>query len=205
MEQINKASEALEQHAHKIPPLIELSKKTGQRPGKIMLLGAVVVALLILYFMGMSILTVAISVAYPALKSIRALETKDDEEDDKMWLSYWCVFGVFTIVDEFAGFILLLIPFYVYIKLAFFLWMQAPQTQGALVVYNKGLKPLLLKHGDKIEQWISRIKAEANSAASDIQKKAQEEMSKPENISMAANLASQAQQQMPSGTDKKEQ
>jgi receptor expression-enhancing protein 5/6 len=57
-----------------------------------------------------------------------ALETKDDDNDDKTWLTYWCVFGVFTLVDEFASFLLNIIPFYAYIKLVFFIWMMHPKT-----------------------------------------------------------------------------
>jgi receptor expression-enhancing protein 5/6 len=85
-------------------------------------------ALIILVTMGWEILTSVITVLYPAFKSIKALETKDDDDDDKVWLTYWCVFGFFTLFDE-LGFILLnLIPLYSYIKLGFFLWMMAPQT-----------------------------------------------------------------------------
>jgi receptor expression-enhancing protein 5/6 len=108
-------------------------------------------ALIILITMGSVILTAVITVVYPGFKSIKALETKDDDEDDKLWLTYWCVFGVFTLVDEFGFIILNLIPFYFYIKLLFFLWLMAPQTKGATVVYSYILKPLLDKHKNRID------------------------------------------------------
>jgi receptor expression-enhancing protein 5/6 len=71
------------------------------------------------------------------------LETKDDEDDDKVWLTYWCVFGVFTLIDDFLWFLLDYIPFYFYIKVGFFIWMMLPHTKGASVVYNSVIKPFL--------------------------------------------------------------
>lgn len=83
---------------------------------------------MILIFMGGTILTVVLSVVYPAYRSIKALQTDDTEDDDKVWLTYWCVFGVFTLLDEFLGFILQMIPFYYWVKLGFFIWMMHPTT-----------------------------------------------------------------------------
>ena len=108
--------------------------------------------------MGGTILSVVFTVVYPAYKSIKALETKDDEDDDKVWLTYWCVFGIFSLVDEFGGIILSLIPFYYYIRLIFFIWLMHPSTQGATVVYKSVLKPLLEKNKDKIEKFIDEVK-----------------------------------------------
>jgi receptor expression-enhancing protein 5/6 len=91
--------------------------------------GAIILsALIILITMGGTILSAVITVVYPGFKSIKALETKDNDDDDSVWLTYWCVFGIFTLVDEIGWILLSMIPFYYYIKLGFFLWMMAPQT-----------------------------------------------------------------------------
>lgn len=126
MEVIKKKVEQLNKVAERFPPVMQLSEKTKVEPGYI--LGGMMAlgALLILVFLGGTILTVTITVLYPAYKSIKALETKDNDDDDKVWLTYWTVFGIFTLLDEFGGFILNLIPFYWYIKLFFFVWMMAP-------------------------------------------------------------------------------
>lgn len=115
--------------------------------------------------MGGTILTVVLSVVYPAYKSIKALQTEDTEDDDKIWLTYWCVFGIFTLLDEFLGFLLSMIPFYYYIKLGFFVWMMHPSTKGATVIYRMILKPLLEKHKDSIEKFIAEVKGSALDAA----------------------------------------
>ena len=146
MEIVKKQVEKLNRYADRIPPLVELSKKTKVEPGYFLGGAIVLSALVILFTMGLSILFSVITVVYPGFKSIKALETKDNEDDDKIWLTYWCVFGVSTLVDDFAFIILAFIPFYSYIRLGFFVWLMAPQTQGATIIYKSVLRPLLKKH-----------------------------------------------------------
>lgn len=151
MELIKKRVHILNKYAERIPPLVDLSKKTNVEPGYFLGGAIILAALIILITMGGTILSAVITVVYPAFKSIKALETKDTEDDDAVWLTYWCVFGIFTLLDEFAYILLSLIPFYFYIKIGFFLWMMAPQTQGAVVIYKAVLRPLLIKHRDRID------------------------------------------------------
>jgi len=138
--------------------------------------------------MGGTILSVILTVVYPSYKSIKALESKGDD-DDKIWLTYWCVFGIFSLVDEFGGIILSLIPFYYYIRLVFFIWMMHPTTQGATVVYKTVLSPLLKKNKDKIETLIKDIAGGATSAMKDGASFVGKELSKPENMMKAASYA----------------
>lgn len=126
MEIIKQNVQKLNTYGQRIPPIVKLSEATKVEPGYI-LGGALTLASLIIFFLfGGAILSAVLTVVYPAFKSIKALETKDDDEDDKAWLTYWVVFGVFTLLDEFAFFILNLIPFYWYIRLGFFVWLMAP-------------------------------------------------------------------------------
>ena len=126
MEVVKQVVTKLNKYAEKIPPLVELSQKTKVEPGYFLGGGLLLSALIIVFTMGGTILTAVITVVYPGFKSIKALETKGDDNDDSVWLTYWCVFGMFTLLDEFAFILLSLIPFYFYIKLGFFLWMMAP-------------------------------------------------------------------------------
>ena len=105
---------------------MELSQKTKVEPGYFLGGGLLLSALIILFTMGGTILSAVITVVYPGFKSIKALESKDNEDDDKVWLTYWCVFGASTLFEEFFFFFLSYIPFYFYVKLGFFLWLMAP-------------------------------------------------------------------------------
>ena len=64
-----------------------------------------------------------IGVVYPVIQSIRAIETKDTMDDDKQWLTYWSIFGVFTFIDSLGAYVLSFIPFYYLIKLLFLIWL----------------------------------------------------------------------------------
>ena len=170
-----------------------LAEKTKQEPGLILAAGILVSALVILFTLGGTILTTIITVVYPAVQSIKALETKGNDEDDKTWLTYWVVFGIFTLLDEFGGIVLSFIPFYYYVKLGFFVWMMAPQTRGAETFYRTVLRPILVANKDKIERVIAEVKGstvELRKAATDAVK---EELSKPENLMKAAGAMNAAQ------------
>ena len=99
----------------------------GVPPKKLMnylMYGSVVCVML---GVGQTYITQVIAVAYPVFMSFMALET-DDEGDDKQWLTYWVVYGAFSIVDQFAGFILSFIPFYYFLKVGFLVWCMHPAT-----------------------------------------------------------------------------
>jgi receptor expression-enhancing protein 5/6 len=126
MEIIHKQVEKPNTYGKRIPPIVSLSEKTHVEPGYILGGALGLTAIIILALFGGTILSAVLTVVYPAFKSIKALETKDTDDDDKVWLTYWVVFGTFTLLDEFAFFILNLIPFYWYIRLGFFGWLMAP-------------------------------------------------------------------------------
>jgi len=158
MDIIKEKVEMLDKEASNIPQLKALADKAQTKPGYIALAILILVPLIIAVTMGGQIITVVLTVAYPAFKSMKALDTNETDEDDKQWLTYWVIFGVFTIMDEFFWFILDFIPFYFYIKLGFFVWMFAPQFNGATVIYKLILRPVLLKYQDRIEEFIDSIK-----------------------------------------------
>jgi receptor expression-enhancing protein 5/6 len=59
----------------------------------------------IVFGLGAQFFTTLVAILYPSWQSFKALESKGSD-DDKTWLTYWCVFGALTLVDEFAGFLL---------------------------------------------------------------------------------------------------
>lgn len=91
---------------------------------------------------GKEIFVLLVTVIYPALHSIRAIDSHDDE-DDKIWLTYWMIFGFFHVIETFLGFIIYFIPYYSWIKIAFYTYLLLPQTNGAATVYNAAIKPFL--------------------------------------------------------------
>jgi hypothetical protein len=80
---------------------------------------------------------------------------KETIEDDKQWLTYWVIFGLFSIIEHFIDKLSSFIPYYWVkfqfltqkeIKIVFLIFLQAPQTQGALLIFKKYLEPFLNKN-----------------------------------------------------------
>ncbi len=118
---------------------------TGLSDSQIAKYGLALGVLFVMFGVGASYITCLLGVAYPAFMSFLALES-NDEEDSTQWLTYWVVFGIFNIVDQFAGFILHFIPFYYFLKLAFLVFLFHPQFKGATYVYKnyirEAIKPI---------------------------------------------------------------
>merc|ERR1711916_339960 len=83
--------------------------------------------------------------AYPAYASFKAIESPQTE-DDCQWLTYWVVYSIFTLLEVVLDAVVSWIPFFYEIKLLFLLWLQLPQFQGALFLYEVHVQPLLEKH-----------------------------------------------------------
>ena len=105
-----------------------------------------------------------VTVIYPALNSIRAIE-KGEKEDEKTWLTYWMVYGGMTFLDTFFGFILRLVPHWDVINLVFFVWLMLPQFQGARWLYTTFLGDALRQHKDYLDNLLKKFKLVANDAA----------------------------------------
>ena len=101
---------------------------------------------------------------YPAFKSIKALQTKEDPEDDKVWLTYWVVYGFVCFADLNIGWILSHFPGYYIFKLLFFLWLQLPlgPLMGANIMYKLLFKQVYNIFGKRINAAVKRTSAKMN-------------------------------------------
>jgi receptor expression-enhancing protein 5/6 len=128
-------------HQHRKPAdkLRDLEKKTGQ-PKAYFFVGIVGVILSAIYAMGgMKLMTDLFGFAYPAYMSFKAIESSETI-DDTQWLTYWVVFGFFSIAENIMSFLIEWIPFYYMIKCAFFLWLYHPKFLGAALMYKQLIK-----------------------------------------------------------------
>ena len=122
-----------------------------------------------------------IGIIYPAYLSFKAIETQESD-DDKQWLTYWVVFAIYNILDDFSSILFFWLPFYYPIKLLVLLWMVWPKTRGAQVIYDVVVKKLLKTYEAQIDAKLSAVDATVDRAAA----------TASELKSKAADIASQA-------------
>lgn len=144
-----------------------IHEKTGI-PAKYVLiaLGICVASVLIGYLD--QYVTCLVGIVFPSICSIRALETKD-AEDDKQWLTYWVVYGIFTFIDLFSGFILKYIPFYFVLKIVFLIWLFLPTFKGASVIYQKVIVKLFNKYRPQIDEFEHNVENRTNQYLGKVQ------------------------------------
>lgn len=103
-----------------------------------------IVLLLVAFNIGGAFFTTLIGFAFPAYKSLVAIESTN-KADDTQWLAYWVMFASFSVAELFLD-LGTHVPFYYLAKLVFLMWCFLPSTQGALLIYNRSLRPLVLQY-----------------------------------------------------------
>lgn len=122
----------------------KLENKTGV-PKVLAFIPAVILLMTVLTLVGgIKLVVDLLGFLYPAYMSFKSMD--GGNKDDMQWLTYWVVFSFFSIFENLFAFIVALIPFYYFIKAAAIVWMYHPSTMGAKVVYEQGLRPLLLPY-----------------------------------------------------------
>jgi len=127
MEMLNAKLKPLSKYGDQVPQIHEFAKKNNLESGVIVGAALIVLSIFTIIFFGTTLLTLGITVIYPATQSIKAIQS-EGKHDDQEWLTYWIIFGLFTLADDFLGFLLNMIPYYFWIKLLFFVYLFLPQT-----------------------------------------------------------------------------
>ena len=99
----------------------------------------------------------------------------------------------------FFGFITMFIPYYGLVRMGFFIFLMAPQTKGAYVLYSSVLKPFLKAHEKEIMSFIDQFKKQADEVAKEgmaIAKESAKDLGTAENIAKGAAMMNQAQAKM---------
>lgn len=144
--------------------LEKVEKKTGvPRLYQVLGLGGVIVLWLIVGY-GAQFLCNFIGFLYPAYASVKAIESSN-KEDDTQWLTYWVVYSAFSLIEFFTDIFLFWIPFYWLLKCFFLLYCMAPAAwNGSALIYNKFLRPFVLKYEKDIDEALDRTAGLAREA-----------------------------------------
>lgn len=160
MDEINRFLQRLNESTKHNSILKRVSAKSGMMSGHIVVILCSFVIGFMMFGIGSHLICDFIGIAYPAYLSFKAIESKE-AGDDKQWLTYWVVFAIFRVLDDSALFVFFWIPFYYPLKLLFLAFLFSPQTRGALILYEKLVKPFLMNHQNQIDKGLAVLEQEA--------------------------------------------
>ncbi|KAM3717101.1 Uncharacterized protein ACO02O_01200 [Dirofilaria immitis] len=102
--------------------------------------------------------SIVIGALYPAFKTFKVIR-EGDFLQMKRWLKYWTVYAGFLAADTIGDILLLpyIMPGYLLIKLSFLLWTASAWTDGALIVHQKLIAPLLTIYEQDIDEMLDNI------------------------------------------------
>lgn len=129
---------ALDKQLSQYPVLTDLEARTNvPKTYGVLILTLVAAASIFLNVFGLAqVISQLIGYLPAAYFSAKALETPSPH-DDKQWLTYWLIFGLFTVSESILlRAILYYFPFYFVTKTVFIIWLMLPQTRGAEVTYR---------------------------------------------------------------------
>ena len=164
MDQMNQYIESLSVHFDGIPWIKTTADRFNLKSAHIALAIIGVAFALVLSGILDDLTCNLIGILYPAYLSFKAIETQESD-DDKQWLTYWVVFAIYNIIDDFSSILFFWLPFYYPIKLIVLLWMVWPKTRGAQVLYEVVVKRILKMYEAQIDEKLSAVDATVDKAA----------------------------------------
>lgn len=130
-----------------------IHSKTGFRGIYVIL--TIIISLFLIYFnIFDKTITKLIGTAYPAFWTIKSIESHNEEK--RKWLTYWVIFGMFSLVDLFSPIIVKFVPFYFIIKNAFLLYLIFGKG-GCELVYNLLVKRIISQYEGVIDEYTERV------------------------------------------------
>lgn len=73
-------------------------------------------------------------------------------DDDKQWITYWVVFALFGLLDDWYEVLLWWLPFYYPIKLMVLTALFWPKRRGAEKLYDKTIRKIYIRYEETIDK-----------------------------------------------------
>ncbi|XP_071703285.1 putative HVA22-like protein g [Rutidosis leptorrhynchoides] len=97
--------------------------------------------------------------AYPAYECFKSVEkNKPDIDQLRFWCQYWILVAVLTVCERIGDTFVSWVPMYSEAKLAFYIYLWYPKTQGTTYVYDSFFRPYISKHEPDIDRNLMELR-----------------------------------------------
>ncbi|XP_070665692.1 putative HVA22-like protein g isoform X1 [Malus domestica] len=108
------------------------------------------------------ILILSLGYAYPAFECYKTVEKNRVEiEELRFWCQYWIIVAMLTVLERVGDVFISWLPMYGEGKVALFIYLWYPKTQGTGFVYKTFLRPYVAKHETDIDRKLLEMRARA--------------------------------------------
>mmetsp|Transcript_1479 Transcript_1479/g.2031 ORF Transcript_1479/g.2031 Transcript_1479/m.2031 type:complete len:172 (-) Transcript_1479:342-857(-) len=128
--------DGLDKKCSEIGFIKDFADKAKTRPANLGLGAIGAIGLIIVLIIGFNAIVNIACFLYPAYASLKAVAENKDKEQ---WLTYFMIFGFFSVAESFYPALLTEFAFYALLKLFFLVWCFLPMSMGAQKVYEYGL------------------------------------------------------------------
>ena len=106
-----------------------------------------------------------VGLVYPTFATFKLIDSSADASVSRACLTYWTVFGLFTLCEGLVTNLLSWVPLYSIARVGFQVWLIAVNFAGAATVYNLAVVPVLIKVSAVVAQVSKELKASDKAAA----------------------------------------
>ena len=115
------------------------------------------------------VLIMTVKLAYPLWVSFKSIKSTGSS-DDTTWLIYWVVVAVESFIEAYVLPFVAWVPFFMLLRLLFYIWLQLPVFNGSILIFNKYVRPFFEKHKSELNAVTSTDSEEAEIVKKQVQR-----------------------------------
>ncbi|XP_047976137.1 putative HVA22-like protein g [Salvia hispanica] len=109
-----------------------------------------------------SCLILVLGYAYPAFQCFKTVEKNRVEIPElRFWCQYWILVAIITILERIGDVFISWLPMYGEMKLALFIYLWYPKTNGSGYIYDRLLRPYVSRHETDIDRSLIEFRERA--------------------------------------------
>lgn len=134
----------------KHPLALQMERRLGHPKTRLFMYGTLILLSLLLFYLNAPLAHALVALLLPSFATARYLYNqhqaptggnKKSERLVSLWMTYWLVLGKLMVLEAMG--VTAMVPMYGLLRVALLIWLQAPGFEGAELVRNKVMLPVL--------------------------------------------------------------